>query len=116
MSKYKAVTGNTLQSSSEGNTGEPERPSLPLANSDNTLAYTQTTSKQSPSMLSGVTTGEKTRQHALIAKTALQQLQKAGLIKRYRVLSIDRTTVKRVRIEFDMDVWTESLDLKVLSE
>lgn len=72
----------------------------------------QTTPKPLKPMLSGVTTDEKTRQHATIAKVALRQLEKAGLIKRFRVLSSDGTTLLKIRIDFDNTLWTEDLELK----
>jgi hypothetical protein len=37
------------------------------------------------------------------------------LIRRFRVLSPDRTTVKAIQIVFDTENWTENLDLRVLS-
>jgi hypothetical protein len=48
----------------------------------------------------------------MLAKVALNVLVSAGLIKRYEVRSPDLTTVLKIRYEFDMDRWTERLDLK----
>jgi hypothetical protein len=63
-------------------------------------------------MLSGVTTDEKSRGHAMLARVALLSLEKAGLCKRYRVLS--GGVVKEIRVVFDPKIWT--MDLKLLSE
>jgi hypothetical protein len=62
--------------------------------------------------LTTLPTTEKTRQHAMLAKVALSQLEKAGLIKRFKVLSVDLTTVQRIRIEFDMSLWNDELELR----
>jgi hypothetical protein len=40
------------------------------------------------------------------------QLERRGLIKRYKVLSKDRTTLKEIRIVLSPDLWTTDLDLK----
>ena len=58
----------------------------------------------------------RVREHADIARIALRQLEMNGLIRRYRVLSEDRTTVKKVILVFDNTFWTEDLELKVLSD
>jgi hypothetical protein len=47
-----------------------------------------------------------------MAKAALRQLESAGLIRRFKVLSPDGTTVTKIRIEFDISIWTTELDLK----
>ncbi len=47
-------------------------------------------------------------------KSALLRLEKDGLIKRYRVLSPDRTTVREIQVVFDNSVWTETLELRVV--
>ena len=122
MSKFKDQTGNTQPLSLDGNTGALAQPFSQSVSSDNTLHSTPTTNQPLPPMLSseneGLTTlttpptTEKTRQHAVIAKVALMQLEKAGLIKRYKVLSKDGVTVQRIRIEFYMSDWSEDLDLK----
>ena len=125
MSKFKDQTGNTPPLSLDGNTGASAQPSSQSVSTDNTPPFTQTMSMPLPPMLSseneGLTTlttpptTEKTRQHAMLAKVALMQLEKAGLIKRYKVLLTGNeglTTVQRIRIEFDMSVWSEDLDLK----
>lgn len=118
-SKSKALTANTLPLSSDVNTEAKAQPSKQSASSDNTLTYMQTT--KPPSLPTSTTgkkdlttplTTEKARQHAMLAKVALAQLEKAGLIKRFKVLSVDLTTVQRIRIEFDMSLWTDELELK----
>jgi hypothetical protein len=58
---------------------------------------------------------DKTREHADIARIALKKLETNGLIRRYRVLSEDRTTVKTVILVFDNIYWTSDLELRVLS-
>ena len=126
MSKSKDQTDNTPPLSSGEGTEAREQPSLPLAKTDNTQTFMQTTKPLSLSTSqngqSGSTTPdnslttlqitEKSRQHAVLAKVALSQLEKAGLIKRFKVLSKDATTVQKIRIEFDMSTWTEGLELK----
>lgn len=112
MSKSKDQTGNTPPLSSAEKTGNQAQPSEPLASSDNTQTYMQTTKMQSSPMLSGVTTDEKALQHAMLLRIALKALLKAGLIKRYEIRSADLTTVLKIRYEFDMSVWTEGLDLR----
>lgn len=118
-SKYRDLTGSTLQSSLDASTGAEAPRSEPLAEQEPTHTFMQTTK---PLSLNTRTTGEKdattppttekSRQHAVLAKVALTQLQKAGLIKRFKVLSTDLTTVRQIRIEFDMSLWTEDLELK----
>ena len=133
ISKFKDLTENIQPLSSAGNTEALEPQSKPSASSDNTPPSTLTTKNLSGSMLSGensalttaattVTTPttvkitEKTRQHAIIAKVALLQLQKAGLLKRFAVLSEDETTVREIRLVLDPSFWTIDLNLIVLSD
>jgi hypothetical protein len=118
-SKSREVIENTPQSSSGESIGVLAQPSKQSASSDNTQNSTQTLRKQSPVTSSadnsGLTTPkitEKTRQHATIAKVVLSQLLTAGLMKRYRVLSPDGTTVKEIQIVLDPSLWTEDFDLK----
>lgn len=115
-SSSKAVTDNTPPLSSAGNTGASELPSARLANSDNTRTSTPNTPKSYEPTKNGGTTGEKLRQHAEIAKVALKWLERHGLIKRYVVLSKDRKTVKEIRLVLSPSIWTESLDLRLLSD
>lgn len=119
MSKFKDLTGNTPQSSYGESTEAQAQPSLQSVSLDNTQTSTQTMSPPSPPMLSDApkelttpATTEKTRQHAMVAKVALLYLLKTGLVKRFRVLSEDRTTVKEIQIVFDPKVWTEEFELK----
>lgn len=119
MYKSREVTGNTPQSSSAVNTGAKAQPSSRLAGTDNTPTSTQTTSLQSQPMLSPAPSGsttlpttEKARQHAMVVKVALLFLLKIGLVKRFTVLSEDRTTVKEIQVVFDPNVWTQDFDLK----
>jgi len=93
------------------------------ANTDNTPRSTRTSNQQSNLTLTtgkkGLEITEKSRQHAALLKVVLSRLERAGLVKRFRVLSNNAdgtTTVKKIQIEFDNIYWTESLDLRVLSE
>jgi hypothetical protein len=115
-SSFKAQTDNTPQSSSGESTGAKARQSGRSASSDNTPRSMQTTKPSLPRILTVDNTAEKTRQHAEIAKVAILQLEKVGLIKRFKVLSADRTTVKEIRLVLDPQYWTPGLDLRVLSE
>ena len=121
-SRYKAVTGNTpLLSSAEG-TEAKAQPSSPLASMTTVdeatppMKITRTTSK------STLTTGakgypsEKAVLSALMFKAAVGRLKKDGLVKSYRVLSPDKTTVTQIVISLPAEMWTESLDLRLLSE
>lgn len=56
---------------------------------------------------------DKVLQHAEIARLALNQLEKHGLIRRYIVLSEDRKTVKKVILVFDNTYWTAELELRL---
>lgn len=125
-SKFKALTESTPQSSSAESIGVLAQQSKQSASSDNTPVSTPITRKRSTDMLSdegsALTTPrqhpkltEKSRQHAVIARVALLQLEKAGLVKRFKVLSEDGKTVREIRIVFDPVVWTPDLHL-VLSE
>jgi hypothetical protein len=118
-SKSREVTEDTRQSSYGENTGVLAQPSELLARTDNTLTSTRITPKQSsdtkPADNTGSTTPkitERSRQHADMAKAALSQLLKAGLLKRFKVLSPDGTTVKEIQIVLDPALWTEEFDLK----
>lgn len=122
-SKSKDPTENIPPLSSAESIGGLAQPSAPLARTDNTPTSTQTSQKslpptfpvETPSVTTPRTTPaptEKTRQHADIARVVLSQLEKAGLIKRFKVLSADLTTVQKIRIEFDASIWTEGLELK----
>lgn len=126
MSKYKAQTGKTPLSSSEGNTEEKGQLLSPSAKTDNTRIYMQNTrrpslntSKSGKNALTtpdNTPTTEKMYLHAKMAKTTLSILLSAGLIKRYEVQLTDSitglTTVTKIRYEFDLSLWTEDLELK----
>lgn len=125
-SKSKDQTENIPPSSCEGRTADPVPPSAQLAGTDNTPISTPTMPKSSqptkPEEKPAGTTvttvrttpaiTEKSRIHADMARAALIQLEKAGLIKRFKVLSVDLTTVQKIRIEFETTLWTEGLELK----
>lgn len=111
---------------SEKSTVEKALPSKPLASSESTPSSTETTKVPSEPIS---TTGpaeadnspttvpttpkisEKARQHAVLMRTALLQLEKAGLCKRYRVLSEDGITLKEIQVVFDPSLWTDGLVL-----
>ncbi len=114
-SKFKALTDNTPPLSSGVSTEAKAQQSKPLASSDNTPPSTPITKTQSSSMLSpAISVSEKSRQHAVILKVVLSSLEKAGLIRRFRVRLKDGT-LKEVQVVFDNTLWTENLDLRVLS-
>ena len=114
--KFKAATDNIHVSSSAVNTEAKGRQSKPSASTDNTQPYMQTLSKPSMNTLTtGVIVSEKSRQHAALVKVLLSRLEKAGLVRRYKVVSKDKSVVKEYQIVFDPKYWEESLDLKVLS-
>lgn len=123
ISKSKDQTESTPPSSSAGVTAAKEQLSEPLASSESTLISTPITSLLLPDIkiegkngsdktLTTLKITEKSRQHATLAKVALTQLERAGLIRRFKVLSADGTTLQKVRIEFDMTAWTDDLELK----
>jgi len=115
-SSSKAVTDNTPPLSSEGSIEASGRPYAQSVSSEHTQDFTPSIPKLSEPTKNGGTTGEKLRQHAEIAKVALKWLERHGLIKRYVVLSKDRKTVKEIRLVLSPSFWTESLDLRVLSD
>lgn len=111
------------------NIGGSVPPSKPLVSTESTLPSIQPMPKQSKDTLPADNTAsttlttpattpkitERSRQHADIAKAALSQLLKAGLIKQFNVLSKNEngtTTLKEIRVVFDPSLWTEGLDLK----
>lgn len=113
-SKYKEVTDNTQQSSFEGNTEARVRPSRQLVSSDNTPTNTKTSKAQSMiTLTTGVSVSEKSLQYSVLLKVVLSSLIKAGLVKKYRVLSSDKTVVKEYQLVFSPEIWTEMFDLKV---
>ena len=118
-SKFKALTDNTPPSSYGGGIEGKGRQSAQLAGMTTVGASTRSmtiTPKQSETTLTtGKSVSEKSRLAAQVLKAVLSRLEKDGLIKRFRVLSADRTTVKEIRITFDNSLWTDTLDLRVLS-
>lgn len=64
------------------------QPTLPADNSDNRLAL-----------------------QADLFQTTVKLLERRGLIKRFKVLSKDLTTVKEIRLVLSPQVWTEDLRL-----
>jgi hypothetical protein len=55
---------------------------------------------------------EKARVSAVMFKAALSRLRKDGLVKLYRVLSPDKTTVTQLVIALPFDLWTEEIELR----
>jgi len=109
----KGQTEPTPLLSSEEKTVVLAQPSKPLANSESTLNSTPTTPKPSKVILS---VSEKSRDHALLMKASLFQLRKAGLVKLFKVLSEDGKQTLEIQVVFDPSIWTENLELIVLSE
>jgi hypothetical protein len=113
-SKYKAVTDNTPQSSSAGNTEVKVRPFRQLVSSDNTPISTETSKVQSViTLITGQSVSEKSLQYSVLLKVVLSSLIKAGLVKKYRVLSSDKSVVKEYQLVFSPEIWTEMFDLKL---
>lgn len=110
-SSYKGQTENTLQSSSAGNTEAKVQPSAQSAGTDNTKTSTPIT-RRSSKPTKNADNSEKVQVLSDILRTTVKQLEKRGLIKRFKVLSKDRTTVKEIRIVLSPDVWTTDLELK----
>ena len=119
-SKFKALTDNTPQSSSGAGTGEKVQPSAQLAGmttvGSSTPSMTITPKQLETTLTTGRNVSEKSRLAAQVLKAVLSRLEKDGLIRRYRVLSADRKVTKEIRIVFDNSLWTETLDLRVLSD
>jgi len=72
--------------------------------------------KLSENTKNAATTGEKIRQHADMAKICLRWLEKRGLVKRFKVLSKDKTKTVEIRLVLSPAIWTENLDLQLLSD
>jgi hypothetical protein len=99
MSKFKDQTGPTPPLSSAESTEEQVPPFSP------TVLSVPTTVKLT----------EKIRQHAMLMRVALLQLEKAGLLKRYKVFEMDEVTgqetLKEYKIVLSPAFWNESLEL-----
>jgi hypothetical protein len=115
-SSFKDQTGNTLPSSSDESTEPKAQLSKPSANSENTLASTPIMNQPLKPTKRAEKIDDKAREHAEIARIALRQLETNGLVRRYRVLSEDRTTVKKVILVFDNTYWTPDLELRLLPD
>ena len=117
-SKSKAVTESTPLSSSDESIEVLAQPSKLSASSDNTLTSTPILSKPSPTMLSNEKSDlkitEKSRQHSILLKVLLSNLESAGLIRRFKVLSKTGEWME-TQVVFDNTIWDENLELKVLS-
>jgi hypothetical protein len=121
MSKFKAATDHTQQSLSVGST-EAKAPPLQQSASVTTVEKStppmQTMKKRSSPTLTTDKNAltESVRVSAVMMKASLSVLAKSGFVRRYKVLSSDKTVVKVIQIEFDMDFWSEGLDLKELQQ
>lgn len=121
MSKFKEVTDPTLQSSLGASTEAkvtPLQQSVSVTTVENLTPLTQITKKQSKPTL---TTGKKgltesVRVSAVMMKASLSVLAKNGYVRRYKVLSSDKTVVKAIQVEFDMSLWDENLELNELQQ
>jgi len=110
-SSYKDQTGNTPPSLSGASTEAKAQPSAQSVRTDNTKPSTQTMKVLSKGTRPDATT-DKRILLSEIFKTTVTQLERHGLIKRYKLLSKDGTTVKEIRIVLSPDTWTTEMDLK----
>jgi len=119
-SKSKVVTDNTPPLSSDVSTGAKVQPSEPLAAMTTVAGGTPSTKITKGQSVYTLTTGKSVSERGLLAaqilKGVLSMLEKDGLVRRYRLLSSDKTTVTGIRIQFDNSQWTPELDLRLLSE
>lgn len=117
-SKFKALTENTPQSSYVGNTGAKAQPSsqsvgmTTVEKSTQSMTITPTTSENTLTTDKKGKVSEKALLSAVMFKAALSRLRKDGLVKLYRVLSPDKTTVTQLVIALPFDLWTEEIDLR----
>jgi len=114
-SKYKAaLTENIQLLSSEENIEAKAQPSSQSQKMDNMPTSTQTTKARSASTSNA---DNKTAVNALMLRAALLSLEKAGLLKRYKVLSKSDATglpvVKEIRVVLDPSIWSEDFRLHV---
>ncbi len=110
-SKSKDPTGNIPPSSSGGSIGEKGQPSEQSARTASTPPN-MTTTEASSKPIKPAANSEKILLAADTAKMVLNILEANGLIRRFKVLSKDRTTVKAIVVTFDNTFWNEDLTLK----
>ena len=67
-------------------------------------------------LTTGKSVSEKHLQYSVLLKVVLSSLEAAGLLKKYRVLSKGTSVVKEITIVLDPAIWTENIELKVLSK
>jgi hypothetical protein len=121
-SKFKARTENTPRLSSVESTEAKAEQSSPLAATTTEEKLTQPTTITPETLGSTLTTGKKEQPNertvlsATMFRAALLRLKKDGLVKLYRVLSPDGTTVEKIIVELPAENWTESINLRVLSD
>jgi hypothetical protein len=107
-SSSREVTGSTPPLSSDEKTEVRAQPSKQSARTASTPQNTMTTAVS----LKPIKLDEQAMRAADMLKINLKMLENRGLIRRFRVLSEDRTTVKTILISFDNSVWNEDLTLK----
>lgn len=121
MSKFKEVTDPTPQSLSGASIeakAELLQQSASVTTVENLTLPTQITRKQSKPTFTTDRKGltESVRVSAIMMKASLSVLVKNGYVRRYKVLSSDRTVVKAIQVEFDISLWDENLELKELQQ
>lgn len=121
-SKFKALTGPTPPSSLEGGTEGPERPSKQSVEKtikEDSIPSTQTLRKPLPSTskieTNASAVSEKVRMHAYLLIPLLSSLEKAGLVRRYKVSSKEGEWME-TQIVFERAFWDENLILQLLSD
>lgn len=121
MSKFKAVTDPTLQSSLDASTEakvQPLQQSASVTTVESPTPPTRITRMQSKRTFTTDRKGltESVRVSAVMMKASLSVLARNGYVRQYKVLSSDRTVVKAIQVEFDMSLWDENLELKELQQ
>jgi len=119
-SKSKVATDNT-QPSSLGESievkGLPSVQSAAMTTVEKKTLSTMTIRTPSVGILTtGKNVSEKSMLAAQVTKAVLLRLEKDGLIRRFKVLLKGTTTVKEIQIVFSPEIWTDTLDLRLLSK
>lgn len=121
MSKFKEVTDHTPQLSLDASTEAKVRPLQQSANVTTVESQTPPTQITRTQSKRTLTTGRKdltesVRVSAVMMKASLSVLARNGYVRRYKVLSSDKTVVKAIQVEFDISLWDENLELKELQQ
>lgn len=115
ISKSKVQIGSTPPLFSGENIGALGQPSKPLVSSDTTVISMEILNNPSPTTFPAerreIEISEKSRQHSVLLKVLLSSLEKAGLLKRFKVLSKEGEWME-TQVVFDNSIWEENLDLK----